>query len=158
MRGAELASESRIYFGVDINRYDRVKMGRASVLYKHITIALSKRGRFVIGEDAHLAPYCYLLVDEGKLEIGNDVAIGPYCTFFCRSNSYSKEEKLFRKNYKCGDIIIGNNVFIGAQCTILPGSVIQNDVIVAANSTVNGTLESGFIYGGSPIKKIKQIS
>lgn len=111
-----------------------------------------------MGDRSHAAPYGYFLIEDQKLSIGDDVAIGPYCCFFCSSNTYSTRKPLFRENYEKGDITIGNNVFIGAQSVILPGSIISDNVIVAAHSSVKGKLESGYIYGGSPCKPIKKLS
>ena len=52
-------------------------------------------------------------------------------------------------------IQVGDNVFIGARSIILPGSIIEHDVVVGAGSLVKGRLESGFVYAGVPVKKIK---
>lgn len=109
-----------------------------------------------MGDRSHVAPYGYFLIEEQSLSIGHDVAIGPFCSFFCSSNTYSRN-KLFRENYDKGDIVIGNNVFIGAQSVILPGAIIGDNVIVAANSVVKGKLESGNLYGGSPCKLLKKL-
>lgn len=54
-------------------------------------------------------------------------------------------------------ISIGNNVFIGANTTILAGTVIGDNVIVGAGSLVRGTLESNSVYAGVPIKRISSI-
>ncbi len=51
---------------------------------------------------------------------------------------------------------IGNNVWIGRGCLILPGTVIEEGVVIAANSVVKGTLSSNSIYGGNPAKFIKK--
>lgn len=54
-------------------------------------------------------------------------------------------------------IVIGNNVWIGKNCLIMPGCVIEEVVVVnGANSLVNGTLKKDFIYAGNPMKEIKQ--
>ncbi len=47
---------------------------------------------------------------------------------------------------------IGNRVLIGMGAIILDGAIIENDVIVGAGSLVppGKTLESGFLYIGSP--------
>ncbi len=57
-----------------------------------------------------------------------------------------------------GPISIGNNVFIGAGCIILPGVKIGDNVIVGAGSIVKGTLESGFVYAGVPARPIKSVT
>lgn len=56
------------------------------------------------------------------------------------------------------EIIIGNNVFIGLNAVILPGTVIGDNVIIAAGSIVKGEIKSNSIYGGSPAKYIKSIN
>lgn len=55
---------------------------------------------------------------------------------------------------KIGRVTIGNRVFIGASTVVLPNVRIGDDVIVGANSTVTGDLESGYVYAGSPAKKL----
>lgn len=52
-------------------------------------------------------------------------------------------------------IVIGDNVWIGRGCLVLPGCVIEEGVVVAANSVVRGRLEKDGIYGGRPAKFIK---
>lgn len=51
-------------------------------------------------------------------------------------------------------VFIGRNVFIGQKCIILPGSTIEDNVIVGAGSIVKGRLLSGFVYAGNPAKVI----
>ena len=157
LRGAQIGVGARLYQGISIDRYSNIVLGTSSVIYKNTTIHLAERGCFRMGTNSHIAPYGYFLIDNQSIVIGDDVAIGPFCCFFCQSNTYNSSEPLFRKNYRCSNIRIDNNVFLGAQCVVLPGTHIESDVIVAAHSTVSGTLESGYIYGGSPARKIKAL-
>lgn len=157
LRGAQISDKSCINYRSEITKIKKLRLGRNSIIYKNASIYIGNDGSFTMGNYSHSAPYAYFLVENNSMAIGNDVAIGPYCSFFCSSNSYSKEEPLFRKNYINGDISIGNNVFIGAQSVILPGTVIGNDIIIAANSVVSGTLEDGYMYGGTPCKKLKPL-
>lgn len=54
------------------------------------------------------------------------------------------------------EIIISENVWIGCRSTILKGSIIGPNNVIAANSLVSGMLqESNNIYGGIPTRKIK---
>ena len=59
---------------------------------------------------------------------------------------------------KTDAIEIGDNVWIGAKATVLPGSILGNNLIVAANCVVNSTFESGVIVGGIPASVIKTLS
>jgi len=51
-------------------------------------------------------------------------------------------------------IIAGNNIFVGYGSTILPGTVIEDNVIIGAGSLVRGTLKSNSVYSGVPVKYI----
>ena len=55
------------------------------------------------------------------------------------------------------DIVIGDNVWLCAGVIVLPGSVIEDNVVVAAGAVVSGHLESGWYYGGVPAKPLKPI-
>lgn len=52
---------------------------------------------------------------------------------------------------------IGNNVFIGAKSTILPGSTIGDNCIVGGKTVVRGHLDANSIYAGNPCKKIGSV-
>ena len=52
-------------------------------------------------------------------------------------------------------IIIGNNVWIGRGCIIMPGANIEDGVVIGANSVVKGHFKKESIYAGSPIKLLK---
>lgn len=55
-----------------------------------------------------------------------------------------------------GDIIIGNDVWIGYNATILAGVKIGHGAIIAANSTVVKDVEPYSIVGGNPVRLIKK--
>lgn len=55
-----------------------------------------------------------------------------------------------------GDMIIGNDVWIGQNVTIMPGIKIGDGAIISANSTVTKNVEPYTIYGGNPAKFIKK--
>ena len=54
-------------------------------------------------------------------------------------------------------VTIGNDVWIGANCTILPGVTIGNNVVVAAGAVVTKDVPDNCVVGGVPAKVIKEI-
>ncbi|WP_367317399.1 hypothetical protein ABF162_14660 [Vibrio coralliilyticus] len=58
---------------------------------------------------------------------------------------------------KLESIRIGSGVYIGSNCTINPGSIIEKNVNVVSATTVNGRLIDGGVYGSSSIRKIMQV-
>lgn len=53
-------------------------------------------------------------------------------------------------------ILIGDNVWIGCRSLILKGSIIPNNCVIGANSTVNNELnDANNLYVGSPVRSVK---
>ena len=54
-------------------------------------------------------------------------------------------------------ITIGCNVFIGMNVVVLPGTVVEDNVVVGAGSVIRGRLESNSVYIGNPAVRICSI-
>ena len=55
-----------------------------------------------------------------------------------------------------GDTVIGNDVWLGRNCTILPGVKIGNGAIVAAYSVVTKDVAPYTVVGGNPARFLKR--
>lgn len=55
---------------------------------------------------------------------------------------------------------IGDRVLIGMGAIVMDGAIIENEVIVAAGSLVTPgkKLESGYVFGGSPVRKMRALT
>ena len=129
--------------------------GQGSALY-HGCYILNGPGKLSLGECSHLGAYTYVNVLYGHVDIGPHVAVGPGCRLIAYSNDYAAG-RLVTDLRHTGDIRVGTNVFIGANCVVLPGTVIEPHVVVGAGAVAKGTLESGLIYGGVPARPIGNI-
>ena len=87
------------------------------------------------------------------IEIGNDVTLAP------RVHILAHDASTFNHvGYsKIGKVKIGNNVFIGANSTILPGVIIGNNTIIGAGSVVTKDIPENSIAVGNPAKVIGDI-
>lgn len=65
------------------------------------------------------------------------------------------EPKLSDLPYK-GDTVVGNDVWIGTNVTIMPGVHIGDGAIIASNATVTRDVPLYSIVGGNPAKEIKK--
>lgn len=97
-----------------------------------------------------------------KVFIGNHVKIGGG-TRISDSNHHSLDYKIRRtsedsKHAKSAPVIIGDDVFIGANCYIGKGVTIGDRSIVAAGSVVVKSIPADEIWGGNPAKFIKKIN
>ncbi|CEN76522.1 galactoside O-acetyltransferase [[Clostridium] sordellii] len=95
---------------------------------------------------------------DGGVNIGENTTLSYGATII--STGYdvrSWDKNKINKNHKSKSINIGKNVWICANATILPGVNISDEIVVAAGSLVNSDLlESGYIYGGIPAKKLRK--
>lgn len=92
--------------------------------------------------------------DQGGIFIGDGVLIG-HNVVLATLNHDSNPQK--RGDMYPAPIRIGNNVWIGAQATVLPGVTIDDGVIVAAGAVVTRDVPANVIVGGVPAKIIKKI-
>ena len=67
------------------------------------------------------------------------------------------EKAMEGKSYPLkGDTIIGNDVWIGHNATLMPGVTIGDGAIIATNSTVVKDVEPYAVVGGNPAREIKK--
>lgn len=90
-------------------------------------------------------------------KIGNDVMMGPECIIYTRNHEFSRTDIPMNlqgmQNFQ--PVTIGNDVWIGARCTILPGVSIGNGCIIGASAVVSKNVPDYAIVGGVPAKVIK---
>jgi acetyltransferase-like isoleucine patch superfamily enzyme len=154
LRQRFLGTSCRIDSSVVVTNKKNFKCGTGCALY-HGTYILNTAGNFSMGNRSHLGVMCYVNVGHGNLIVGDDVAIGPHTSIIVYSNHYEAGKRVTDVRLT-QDVRIGNNVFIGAHCTILPGAEIADHVVIGAGSVVKGTLESNAIYAGAPCRKLRE--
>jgi len=78
------------------------------------------------------------------IEIGDNTIIGYNTTILCH--------EFLIKEYAIGSVVIGRDVMVGANTTILSGITIADGSVVSAHSLVNSDIE-GFV-GGVPARPL----
>ena len=95
-----------------------------------------------------------------KITIGNNVVIGGSCkiwdTDFHPINKYLRNENNV-ENIKTKEIIINDDVWIGAGTTILKGVEIGQGSIIGAGSVVTKDVKHNEIWAGNPAKFVRKI-
>lgn len=81
-----------------------------------------------------------------KIKVGRNTVIGYNTTLLAH-------EYLIRE-YRLGDIVIGDEVLIGANSTVLPGVEIGDGAIVSAGTLVHKDVPAGSFVGGNPMRVI----
>ncbi|CAL2105134.1 Acetyltransferase [Tenacibaculum sp. 190524A02b] len=92
----------------------------------------------------------YIQANNGII-LGSNIEFGPGVSIISANHDVSN----LRNHVKGKPITIGNNVWIGANVTVLPEITIGDNVIIGANSLVNKDIPSNTIAVGNPCKVIK---
>ena len=84
------------------------------------------------------------------------ISIGDNVTFSIRVTvlAHDASTKYATGHARIRKVSIGNNVFVGANATILPGVHIGNNCVVAANSVVTKNVPDGSVVAGNPARVI----
>ena len=112
----------------------------------------------ILHKNADVNDGCLLLAYE-KIEIGENTAIA-YRTSILTSADPNGPYNALSALYpaKREPVIIGNNVWIGANTTILPGVTIGDFSVVAAGSVVTKDVPSGVLVAGVPAEIKKHLN
>jgi len=92
--------------------------------------------------------------DQGGIFIGDDALIGHNVVLATLNHGFAPDK---RKNMYPAPIVIGKNVWIGANATVLPGVTIGDNAVIAAGAVVTKNVSENMIVGGVPAKIIKAI-
>lgn len=106
-----------------------------------------------VGENVFINCCCHFQ-DQGGIYIGNHVLIGSHVVLATINHGQNPAERAdnFPK-----PIHIGNQVWIGAHATILPGVTIGDNAIVAAGAVITHDVPPNAVVGGVPAEIIKYI-
>jgi len=96
----------------------------------------------------------------GTLEIGDRVSVGPGSVLLTAVYSHAPGMMMVdglgegTSEALYGKLTVGSDVYIGANCTLMPEISVGEGAILGAGSFVNKDCEPWGIYVGSPAKKI----
>lgn len=106
--------------------------------------------------DNFLTNYNVTILDIAAVNIGDDVMIGPNTLITTVGHPLSPKARKERHGI-CKPVTIGNNVWLGGNCTILPGVTIGENSIIAAGAVVTKDVPKNVVAAGVPAKIIKEL-
>lgn len=121
-----------------------------------------RRGVFIGGDGCLIVGSNTAINEQVNIAVTESVTIGSNCMLASRvyildvDHAYTRRDiPIAKQGYKKEAVVIGDDVWIGAQAVILRGVNIGTGAIVAANSVVTHDVEPYTIVGGVPAKIIK---
>lgn len=97
------------------------------------------------------------ILDGAPVTFGDNVFIAPDCVFSTAGHPIDVEQRNMGLEIAL-PISVGNNVWIGAHVTVLPGVSIGDNTVIGAGSVVNRDIPSGVVAVGNPCKVLRKIT
>jgi len=147
-----------IHSGVKIFHPERVELGDNVTIYENVLIygGGCDHGYVKIGDKSHIAPFS-VINGEGGVIIGNKVAIGAGVYIYSISNSGDDPSiDIIDAPRIFGEIVIEDNVFIGANCVISPGVKIGTGSVIGAGAVATKDIPANSVAVGVPARVIKK--
>lgn len=92
--------------------------------------------KIVIGDRVFINNNAAIIADKSVISIGDDTLIGPNFTCFDSNFHPLHPEKRLSNDYRSKPVIIGRNVFIGANVTVLQGVSIGDNSVIGAGAVI----------------------
>ena len=150
--------------------------GRGSKIYCSVRMDTPPYRRFWLGKRSVVESYCCINNAVGDVTIGDNTRIGIHSTIIgpvCIGHHVNLAQGIVvtALNHQFGNtalrvdqqgistkpVVIGDDVWIGANSVILPGVTIGSHCVVAAGAVVTKDVPDHTLVGGVPAKVIKNI-
>ena len=106
-----------------------------------------------VGENVFINACCHFQ-DHGGVTIGDGCQIGHNVVFATLNHGLAPED---RKTTYPAPIVLGKNVWVGSNATILQGVTIGDNAVIGAGAVVTKDVAANTIVGGVPARFIKMI-
>ncbi|GAA1955129.1 acyltransferase [Agromyces allii] len=113
-------------------------------------------GSIRLGDNCTVNPYT-VIYGHGGVQIGDNVRIATHSVIVSANHVFSDpDQPIYQQGVTAEGIVIEDDVWIGANVTILDGAHIGHGCVVAAGSVVRGHHAPMSVLGGTPARVLKK--
>ena len=144
--GCKIKGRENIFLGSDIS----------FAIYCQINAIGAGKEKITIGDNSHFNSNVMINAGLGGcIEIGKNCLIGPGVIFRTSNHVFSRRDiPIIEQGHKLGTIVLGDDVWIGANVSIIGNVTIGQGAIVGAGAVVVKDVADYAIVGGVPAKQI----
>ncbi len=144
----------RFATGVDMAGTGNMHLGDGVRVGRHCIIT-AQNGHLELGERVALSPNVHVSADDGAIVIGARTAIGMGTVLRAANHRIDRlDVPIMDQGHTPGRIVIGEDVWIGANCVITPDVTIGRGAVVGAGAVVTADVAPLAIVGGVPARVI----
>lgn len=139
---------------MDTPPYRKFRLGRKSVIESYCCIN-NAVGDVTIGDHTRIGIHCTVI---GPVSIGNNVNLAQGITVTALNHNFEDvTRRIDEQGISTKSVVIGDDVWIGANAVILPGVTIGRHVVVAAGAMVTKDVPDYCVVAGVPAKVVKEL-
>lgn len=129
------------------------RSGPGLIIYPNVRIF--GPAKLSVGRNCRISYDCIIQAN-GGIELGDEVIFGPGVKLWSVNHVIDRlDTPIFDQGYDHKPVVIGNGVWLGANCFIMPGARIGDHVVISAGSVVAGKdVEPSSILAGNPARKV----
>lgn len=142
-----LQSSSKIEI---FNKKSIVHIGKYVFIRKNASIRMDFDGKLVLGDYVFINDNCNINCVK-KISIGKNTKIAPNVCINDHDHNYKNVQN---QHLLTGEVVIGDNVWIGANVVILRNTIIGDNAVIAAGSVVKGNVPANSLYLNKREEKI----
>lgn len=147
---------AKIYHSVrmDTPPYRRFRLGKRSVIESYCCIN-NAVGDITIGDYTRVGIHCTII---GPVCMGSHVNLAQGITVTALNHNFEDTQlRIDEQGITTKPVVIGDDVWIGANAVILPGVTIGHHTVIAAGAVVTKDVPPYTLAGGVPAKVIKHL-
>jgi acetyltransferase-like isoleucine patch superfamily enzyme len=139
---------------MDTPPYRKFSLGNCSVIESFSCIN-NAVGDVIIGDHTRIGLHNTVI---GPVSIGSHVNLAQGITITALNHNFeNKEQRIDSQGVSTNPVILGDDIWIGANAVVLPGVSIGNHAVVAAGAVVTKDVPPHSLVAGVPAKIIKEI-
>ena len=110
-----------------------------------------------IGQNTTIGYHTFIFASAG-ISIGDNCLIAPLCYLVDANHSIERSELIRAQPLSTAPITLGDDVWLGARVTVLPGVTIGTGAVVAAGSVVSRDIPEYAVSAGAPaeVKRFRE--
>lgn len=141
---------------VDIDRKSKIRFGSRVSMHSRCRLAASNGGDICVGNRSSFNVGC-IVVSRCSIRIGNNVVFGPNVMIYDHDHIMDTQHGTRESGYRLGEIVIGDNSWIGAGSIILLGTHIGKNCVIAAGSVVKGDIPDNTVLVQKRVNTFKGV-
>lgn len=140
-------------FFIEVKGGNNISIGSNFSTESHVKL-FADEGVLKIGNHVRINNNVFIGASSGKIFIGNNVLIGPNTVIRSSNHNFKKNSLINSQKHLSGEIIIEDDVWIGANVVILPNTKIKKGAVIGAGSIVTKSVDNYVVVAGNPAKQI----